>query len=233
MTRIGAHRAGGAWPVARAAPPLVALALAACAATPPPGGNTSFARQVSPLPPPTPGSLYQAGGAMSLFADNTARRVGDLLTIQLIESTRASKSAKTTTSKDQTVEMDAPVILGQTPTMNGLPLGTTLKGGREFDGQGDSSQSNSLAGFVTVTVVERLPNGNLVVAGEKRLSLNQGEETVRISGVVRPVDISTTNVVPSFKVADAQITYGGKGSIAESNQMGWLARFFNSGWAPF
>lgn len=125
------------------------------------------------------------------------------------------------------------MILGQTPTLSGLPLGTTLKAGREFGGQGDSSQSNRLTGFITVTVIERLPNGNLVVAGEKQLTLNQGDETVRVSGVVRPSDISTNNVVPSFKVADAEITYGGKGFVADSNKMGWLARFFNSGWAPF
>lgn len=212
---------------------LLALAAAGCVVAPPPPAPAAYARQVPALPPPTSGSLYQAGGSMALFSDNKARRVGDLLTIQLVEATSASKSAKTTTAKDQDIEMEAPVILGQTPTLNGLPLGTTLKAGREFSGQGDSSQSNRLNGFITVTVVERLPNGNLVVAGEKQLTLNQGDETVRISGVVRPADISTNNVVPSFKVADAQITYGGEGFVADSNRMGWLARFFNSAWAPY
>ena len=212
---------------------LLAVAAAGCVMAPPPPAPAAYARQVPALPPPTAGSLYQPGGSMSLFSDNKARRVGDLLTIQLVEATSASKSAKTTTAKDQDIEMEAPVILGQTPTLNGLPLGTTLKAGREFSGQGDSSQSNRLNGFITVTVVERLPNGNLVVAGEKQLTLNQGDETVRISGVVRPADISTNNVVPSFKVADAQITYGGEGFVADSNRMGWLARFFNSAWAPY
>jgi flagellar L-ring protein precursor FlgH len=210
----------------------VALGLAACA-TPPPPDTTSYARQVPVLPPPTRGSIYQAGAAMSLFSDNKARHAGDLLTIQLLESTSASKSAKTSASKDQDIEMDPPIILGQTPTLNGLPLGTSLKGARAFNGEGDSSQSNRLSGFITVTVVERLPNGNLVIAGEKLLTLNQGDEVVHIAGVVRPSDIGTNNVVASFKVADARISYSGRGAIAESNQMGWLARFFNSGWVPY
>ena len=82
-------------------------------------------------------------------------------------------------------------------------------------------------------MVQRLPNGNLVVRGEKRITLNQGDETIRITGIVRPVDISTGNIVPSYKLADAKISYSGRGFVAASNQMGWLSRFFNSGWAPY
>ena len=98
---------------------------------------------------------------------------------------------------------------------------------------GDSSQSNSLSGNITVTVAAVHPNGNMLVRGEKLLTLNQGAEVVRISGLVRPVDVTPQNTVLSTQIADAQITYSGTGAIAQSNQQGWLARFFNSPYWPF
>ena len=101
---------------------------------------------------------------------------------------------------------------------------------QEFGGKGNSSQSNRLEGNITVTVAEVYPNGNLFVRGEKWLTLNQGEEFVQISGIVRPVDISADNSVPSFKVADARITYSGKGTLADANQPGLLARIFMKFW---
>jgi flagellar L-ring protein precursor FlgH len=188
------------------------------------------------LPPPTPrtdGAIYQAGQQMELFADLKARRVGDVLTIRLTESTNASKSAETKTAKTTAVNMAGPTILGKTFTAAGVPLTTTLNGADSFDGQGSSTQGNSLAGSLTVTVVDVQPNGNLVVQGEKTLRLNQGEEFVRVAGVVRSADIATDNTVTSDKVADAHIAYSGKGVIDGSNRMGWLARFFNSGYAPY
>ncbi|HEV7613236.1 MAG TPA: flagellar basal body L-ring protein FlgH [Steroidobacteraceae bacterium] len=188
------------------------------------------------LPPPAPrtdGAIYQAGQQMELFADLKARRVGDVLTIRLTESTNASKSAETKTAKTTAVNMTGPTILGKTFTAAGVPLTTTLNGADSFDGHGSSTQGNSLAGSLTVTVVDVQPNGNLVVQGEKTLRLNQGEEFVRVAGVVRSADIATDNTVTSDKVADAHIAYSGKGVIDGSNRMGWLARFFNSGYAPY
>ena len=84
-----------------------------------------------------------------------------------------------------------------------------------------------------MTVAERLPNGNLLVRGEKRITINQGQEFIRVQGIVRPVDIGPANTVPSTKIADATITYTGKGTLADSNRQGWLSRFFNSPWFPF
>ena len=188
------------------------------------------------LPPPMPrtdGAIYQAGQQMELFADLKARRVGDVLTIRLTESTAASKSAATKTAKTTGVNITGPTILGKTFTAAGVPLTTTLNGANSFDGTGSSTQGNSLAGSLTVTVVDVQPNGNLVIQGEKTLRLNQGEEFVRVSGLVRSADIATDNTVTSDKVADARITYSGKGVIDGSNRMGWLARFFNSGYAPY
>jgi flagellar L-ring protein precursor FlgH len=189
------------------------------------------------LPPPTPrtdGAIYQAGQQMELFADLKARRIGDILTIKLNESTAASKNAVTKTTKTTTVADSAPTIFGQSMTIRGRPiLSTTLNGANAFDGEGASTQSNSLAGSLTVTVTDVQANGNLVVQGDKTLKLNQGDEYVHIAGVIRPADIATDNTVTSDKIADAHISYSGKGVTDSSNRMGWLARFFNSAYAPF
>ena len=189
------------------------------------------------LPAPTPrtdGAIYQAGQQMELFADLKARRIGDILTIKLNESTAASKNAVTKTTKTTTVADSAPTIFGQSMTVGGRPiLSTTLNGANAFDGEGASTQSNSLAGSLTVTVTDVQANGNLVVQGDKTLKLNQGEEFVHIAGVIRPADIATDNTVTSDKIADARISYSGKGVTDSSNRMGWLARFFNSAYAPY
>jgi flagellar L-ring protein precursor FlgH len=189
------------------------------------------------LPPPTPrtdGAIYQAGQQMELFADLKARRVGDVLTIVLNESTNAAKTAITKTTKTTSVVNAAPTLFGQSLTLKGAPLlSNTLNGADTFDGEGSSAQSNSLAGSLTVTVMDVQANGNLVVQGDKTLKLNQGEEFVRISGVVRPADIATNNTVTSDRLADARISYSGKGAVDSANRVGWLARFFNSPFAPF
>jgi len=222
---------------ARAALPasLLCVLLPACGLLPPRQHKAEpvVARALPPPTPRTDGAIYQAGQQMELFADLKARRVGDVLTVRLTESTNASKSAETKTAKTTGVNMTGPTILGKTFTAAGVPLTTTLNGADSFDGVGSSTQGNSLAGSLTVTVVEVQSNGNLVVQGEKSLRLNQGEEFVRVSGVVRSADIATDNTVTSDKVADAHISYSGKGVIEGTNRMGWLARFFNSGYAPY
>jgi flagellar L-ring protein FlgH len=189
------------------------------------------------LPPPAPrtdGAIYQAGQEMVLFADVKARRVGDMLTIVLNEATTASKNAATTTSKTSAVTDTGPTIFGKSIMTKGVPiLDTTLSGSHTFDGEGTASQGNSFVGSLTVTVVDVQSNGNLVVEGDKTLRLNQGDEFIHISGVVRPADVATNNTVTSDKIADAHISYSGKGVIANANQMGWLTRFFNSVFSPF
>ena len=180
------------------------------------------------------GSIYQAGRAVRLFEDAKAFRIGDLLSITLSESTNASKSAATNTSKEDDIDLGAGTILGVTPTYNGDPiLNNAITNEREFSGSGDSAQSNSLQGEITVMVSDILPNGNLVVRGEKILGLNQGAEFIRIAGIVRPQDVSAENVVLSGKLANARIFYGGGGVIAEANTKGWLSRFFDSPVFPF
>lgn len=189
--------------------------------------------QEAPVAPPTDGSIYHAEQGMELFNDARAHRVGDILTINLVESTQASKKASTDTSKKDASTISAPSILGHTLKVAGQTADTTLNANRAFNGSGDSSQSNQLTGSVTVTVAQRLSNGNLLVRGEKMVTINQGQELIRIAGIVRPQDIGQDNSVPSTRVADAQIGYTGKGALADANTQGWLSRFFSSKWMPY
>jgi len=178
------------------------------------------------------GSIYQGATNRFLFEDRKARRVGDLITIILDERTVSSKSASTSASKDSGLDLPAPTLLGKVPTLNGNNALTTMSTGSSFSGSGDSQQSNSLFGNVTVMVREDLGNGNLLVSGEKELTLNNGKEIVSVEGIVRSQDISPENTVVSTLIADANIVYRGKGLIADSNRPGWLTRLFNSALWP-
>lgn len=187
-----------------------------------------------PVSQPTAGAIYAAGPGLQLYTDRRARDVGDLLTITLTESTTAQTTANTSTSKESDLDIGSPTLFGAPVTLGGRNiLGASATGERDFAGRGSSAQSNRLQGNVTVTVTQRLPNGNLVVQGAKNLRLNQGDELVQVQGIVRPADITPDNTVPSSRVADARIVYGGRGAVAQSNAMGWLSRFFNSALAPF
>ncbi len=183
------------------------------------------------LPPASSGAIYQPARGLSLFEDVKARRVGDTVTIRLAEKTQASKSASSDASKDSSIDTGIPIIGGKTITRNGKDiLNSEWETAQEFSGKGSSSQSNSLSGNITVTVAEVYANGNLFVRGEKWLTLNQGEEFVQISGIIRPVDIGSDNSVDSYKVADARITYSGNGTLADANRPGLLTRFFLKLW---
>jgi len=225
---------------------LLPLALLSACATAP-RNPANFAPTMPPAPSARAsnnGAIYQSGYGVDLFGDIKAHRVGDVLTIKLVESTQASKKASTNTKKKTSADLANPTILGSSPRFNApgaLPLASNrnntlenkLSSDQSFGGSGDSSQSNSLSGNVTVTVARVLPNGNLVVRGQKQLTLNQGDEYIQISGIVRPADIGSDNTVLSNKVANARIRYTGRGTLADANTMGWLARFFNSGYWPF
>lgn len=225
---------------------LMGVVLSGCATSPKStiaqGFEASRPTYYSP-PPPQSGSIFQAGYEISLYEDMRARRVGDILTIVLTEKTNASKQAATNTARDSSVEVTNPTIFGSplkfdlprpfNKAIKGASLETSLGSANSFKGEGDSAQSNSLTGSITVTVAEVLPNGNLFVKGQKRLTINQGDEYVQFSGIVRTADINPDNSVLSTKVADANIAYVGDGMVAEVNSQGWLARFFNTKWWPF
>jgi flagellar L-ring protein precursor FlgH len=202
----------------------------------PQAGDPYYAPTISTaqaMPQRTEGSLYQDSYGLALFGDRKAHFVGDIITITLSEKTVSKKSSNVNVKKDNTTALNAGPVLGTTPSFKGMTLETTLAQKRQFGGNAGADQSNSLDGNITVTVAEVLPNGNLVVRGEKWMTLNSGDEFIRISGIVRPDDVATDNTVVSTRLANAKISYSGTGSLADSQNMGWLSKFFNSGLWPF
>lgn len=181
----------------------------------------------------TSGSLFSAAMANSLYSDVKARRVGDIISVTLQENTNASKSAGSSSSKESKVDLNPIMGLGGNAIRIGseaIQLG--IDGSNEFSGDAQASQSNSLQGSISVTVVEVLPNQNLIIRGEKWLTLNNGDEYIRLTGVIRPADVTPTNEIQSTKIANARIQYSGKGSFARSQEKGWLTKFFSSTWWP-
>ena len=216
--------------------------LAGCV-SPPPRANDPY---YAPVLPRTPlpaaannGSIYQAGFEQNLYSDRKAFRVGDIITITLNERTQASKNANSQVGKNSTASLGLSSLFGAVPNVNNplsdgdLTLNAGYSGSRATDGKSAAGQGNSLTGSITVTVADVLPNGIIAVRGEKWMTLNTGDELVRIAGMVRADDISTDNTVPSTRIADARITYSGTGAFADASQPGWLDRFFLSPLFPF
>jgi flagellar L-ring protein FlgH len=190
------------------------------------------------------GSIYQTGYTMFLFEDVRARRVGDILTVRLVENTVASKSQGASIDKSTSSSISEPTLLGtqvQYDLPNFVPLAdqknrglaSNIESNHSFEGSSDAAQRNSLSGDITVTVAEVLPNGQLFVRGEKRLNLTEGNEYVKIAGIVRPADIARDNSVESTRLADATVVYSGDGQNSSATKIGWLARFFTSALLPF
>jgi flagellar L-ring protein precursor FlgH len=172
------------------------------------------------------GSIYNAATARPLFEDRRARLVGDTLTINIAEKTAAAKKSETKADRTDERSLSIPIMFGRQPykTLNGAALETNSD--VAFKGAGENTSSNNFTGTVTVTVIEVLPNGNLLVSGEKQIGLKEGEEFIRISGVVNPYTITASNTVSSSQVADARIEYKANGFIDTAQVMGWLGRFF-------
>lgn len=177
---------------------------------------------------PVAGGLYRGNGS-ALMYDKRAFQVGDILTVVLNEQTQSSKSAGTSFGKESSASVGVPNVFGRTFDR----VSGSFEAERDFSGSSRSSQQNSLAGAIAVTVHQVLPNGVLLVRGEKSLRLNQGDEYIRLSGLVRPEDINRYNQVSSQSIADARISYAGKGVLSDANSAGWLTRFFTSPWFPF
>lgn len=213
---------------------LTVLVLAGCAS--PPRVESYAPTMPDDMPPASAanGAIFQTNHDVALFENPVAHRVGDMVTISLVESTAASKTSSTNTKKSTSADLSASNIFGSTPTIHGKnPLSAKLADATAFAGEGDSQQSNKLQGDITVTIAKRYSNGNLLVRGEKWITINQGREYVRIQGIIRQIDIQPDNTVPSTKVANATISYGGQGALADANTKGWLARFFDSPLSPF
>jgi len=176
------------------------------------------------------GSIYQEGYSLSLFSDHRARRVGDILTVILQEKTQSSKDAETEFTKEDSNTLSGSASFGSS---DGQSLNAATTADRDFTGEAKSDQSNSLSGNITVTVSDVLPNGVLMIRGEKWFSLNRGDEFIRISGMVRPEDVQPDNTVLSTKIANARIAYSGTGTFADTNEQGWFTQALNSRFFPF
>ncbi len=170
------------------------------------------------------GAIF-SGGQMGLFAtDRRAAQVGDILTVELKERFAASKAQGASSSKSDSFSVTLPTALTGSFDSGGLTAGTS----RSFDGDGRATQSNALTGRMSVTVVRVMPSGNLEVMGQKKLTLNNGDEYVRLRGIVRQADISADNTVDSDRLANAEIKYIGAGDVADSAKKGWLRRGFDA-----
>jgi len=173
------------------------------------------------------GAIYQAASSRPLFEDRRARFVGDTITVKITENTSASKKASNnvTRSGSQTASITAFAGL-PVAGLNGLDLAGSSA--TNFAGKGDAANNAVFNGNITVTVIDVLPNGNLLVSGEKQIAIGAEQEFIRVSGVVNPSFVDFSNTVDSAKIADARIEYKSSGQVAEGQVMGWLARFFLS-----
>ncbi len=185
------------------------------------------------IPQPNRGGIYRPDFSVALFEDRRATRVGDIISVILSERTQSSKTADTEITKENAISFDAGTVLGVPPSLGDYNLQTEVNQDRELTGEASSDQSNSLSGSIAVTVSEILPNGLMVVRGEKWMTFNRGEEFIRIRGLIRPEDVQPDNTILSTRLADARITYSGTGDLADANKQGWGSRFFNSEYWPF
>jgi flagellar L-ring protein precursor FlgH len=174
------------------------------------------------------GGIYKVGMGDVFFGSQTASRVGDILTINLSETTSSSKSNDASLTKSSSAQVQNPRVVGTEVNIDSvLP-----DGGTNFAGSAGANQSNSLNGTITVTVYDVYPNGVLAIRGEKWVTLNRGDEYIRLTGIIRKQDIKPNNTIDSARVADARITYSGSGEIASGSEQGWVTRLLNRGVVP-
>lgn len=227
-------RMAGGWSIIST---IFCLLTAGCVASAPP---TNIHQPMTAKPitkkvtPPADGAIYHAGiNEHPLFEDRRARNVGDILTINIVEKTAGNrKNSADATSANSVAAATPNVTVG--PLSKLLMKAFSIKSSTNNSSKntGSGAASEDLTGTITVTVIEALDNGNLLVSGEKQVSLNQSDEFIRFSGVVNPITISNLNVVQSNQVADAHIEYKSAGAMNElmndSQTLGFLGRFFLS-----
>ncbi len=179
------------------------------------------------------GSLFRPNYVNNIYSDSKAHRVGDIISVILSESTQAQKNAKTELKKENSATLNPITGLGGTSvTFKNDAVQFGLDQESDFKGDSKTNQGNSLSGNISVHVLRVLPNGNLMIRGEKWMTLNNGDEYIRLTGIIRSQDISSNNTIISSKVANARIQYSGTGAFAEVQEQGWLSKFFSSSWWP-
>jgi flagellar L-ring protein precursor FlgH len=217
------------------------LSTAGCAtmksAEPRPHARDIAARRVQPEQPQAPGSLWTEGRG-SLFRDNKARHVGDIVTVAIYEQASASKEASTATGRSSSMSAGITNLFGiegNIANLNKFIDPTSLVNtsfDNDFDGSGSTSRKEDLVATLTAQVIEELPNGNLCIAGGKTVTVNNEDQIILLEGIIRPSDITSQNVVSSKHILDAKIAYTGKGVISDKQRPGWMTRVLDHIW-PF
>ncbi|MFZ6641514.1 flagellar basal body L-ring protein FlgH [Undibacterium sp. TC4M20W] len=205
------------------------LALTACAMTPPPIVHqpTSIPAQSARPQKQANGAIFQQATYRPLYEDARARLVGDTLTISIVEKTSAGKAAAASNSKSGAASFAAPTVFG-VPATTTAQAGLATSSSTKYDEKGAQTASNNFTGTIAVTVIDVLPNGNLLVSGEKQLAFDKGAEFVRFSGVINPTTIAAGNVVASTQVADARFEYRSTSKIDMTEMSSMFSRFFLS-----
>jgi flagellar L-ring protein precursor FlgH len=210
--------------------PLAAFALAGCSFIGPrvEVADTSPARAIAaPAPPQANGSIFQSATYRPLFEDHRARLVGDTLTVQIVEKVAATQKSTSSVDKTGTLSGGVTAIPGIRPAAFAR---ATVDGtsSNSFEGKGTTENSNDFSGTITVVVRDVLPNGHLVITGEKQIGVNMNVDVLRFSGLVDPRAIQPGNSVPSASIANVRLEQRGRGAQAEAQAAGWLSRVFLS-----
>ncbi|MBU0753871.1 MAG: flagellar basal body L-ring protein FlgH [Planctomycetes bacterium] len=171
------------------------------------------------------------GPNANLIGDNIANKRGDILTIIIQESQKIQDTQEVKLEKESTLDSVLNSFNIKANTFNTLP-DMKQATSRDFEGKSDYGKEGSFEARITVTVLDVMPNGNLVIEGHRNIFMDDEEKSIKITGVVRPLDISTFNTVPSEKVSDARVSYDGEGTLSRTTERGWLDSFFDFIW-PF
>lgn len=191
------------------------------------------------------GSLFSDDSRLDLFADIKARRVGDIITINIVETSKANKSAATTTGRRNSVNAQTNALLGWENHDNIPGVGSVFNAmnlnpsvgidatySGSFSGSGTTNRNENMTAKMSARIIQVLPNGNMVIRGSQEIMVNNEKQYITIQGVVRPADVDANNTVLSTYIADARIDYTGKGDLTRKQREGWLSRFFDVVW-PF
>lgn len=188
---------------------------------------------------PAQGSLWvERGGLSEMFINQKARRIGDIVTIKIVETASATNQASTNTDRSSDLSVGLTSLFGlenrYTPTSSFFnPFSSLTSGyGSEFEGAGATKRSGALEAFITARIVRQLPNGNLLIEGNREVRVNHENQIITLTGMVRPRDISSDNIVLSTYIADARISYSGSGVVNDRQKPGWFARILDVIW-PF
>ena len=215
---------------------LVILFLTGCASEP---INPTYRAEMKKVQEPTfpeykppkveEGSLWSAERGMSLFTDIRAKRVGDTVTIRIVEDPEAAVSANTKTSRSS--GLSGKLVANSTQS-NGVDAAINSTLDTSYDGKGTSDRDGHVNAYITAMVINVLPNGNLFISGKRQIKVNHELQYITISGIIRPEDVTPNNEVSSTYIADARIAYSGVGPVSDNQSPGWLARILSYVW-PF